>query len=105
MNGMRRFAFPDRETQLRVLRFLAVGGSSAVIQFLVLAWLKSWLSPTTAFSISWVISTLAHYLANRFWALRSVRSDTAKQLGEYLFAVALSWVINVTAFKIGHDWL
>lgn len=70
------------------------------MQFLVLAALKPRMNATAAFSISWVVSTATHYLANRFWALPSARHDTAKQLGEYLFAVALSYGINLGAFQI-----
>lgn len=96
---------PDRQTQVRVLRFLAVGGGSAVVQFIVLALCKSWMTETLAFSFSWVVSTATHYLANRFWALPSARHDAAKQFGEYLFAVALSYVINLGAFKLCLDGL
>ena len=85
---------------MRVLRFLVVGGGSAGVQFLVLALLKEWMAETLAFSISWVVSTATHYLANRFWALPSGRGDAARQFGEYLFAVALSYVINLGAFKL-----
>jgi putative flippase GtrA len=94
---------PDRETQLRLVRFLAVGGGSAGVQFVVLAGLKGWMSETAAFSLSWVVSTATHYLANRFWALPSGRQDAAKQFGEYLFAVVLSYGINLGAFKIGTE--
>jgi putative flippase GtrA len=41
-----------------------------------------------------------HYFANRFWALPSGRDDTVQQLGEYLVAVALSYLINLGAFKL-----
>ncbi|HEY1111016.1 MAG TPA: GtrA family protein [Opitutaceae bacterium] len=96
---------PPRETRMRMFRFLAVGGGAAVVQILAIAALKYWMSDTWAFTISWIISTLTHYLANRFWALPSARSDAAKQLGEYLFTVALSYVINVLAFKACREWL
>jgi len=89
-----------RETLLRLMRFLVVGGGSAVVQLVVLRGLKSRLAETLAFSISWVVSTAVHYLANRFWALPSGRGDAVQQLGEYLFAVALSYCINLTAFKL-----
>jgi putative flippase GtrA len=46
------------------------------------------------------VSTTTHYFANRFWALPSVRDDAAQQLGEYLFAVVVSYVINLGAFKL-----
>jgi putative flippase GtrA len=103
MPAMFNAELPDRETRMRVVRFVAVGGGSALVQFAVLAWLKTWLSPTVAFTVSWVFSTATHYLANRFWALPSTRHDTAKQFGEYMIAVGLSWVINVAAFKFCHD--
>src|SRR5688500_5540832 len=84
----------DRESQLRLLRFLAGGAGSALVQVAVLRALKTRMSETVAFSISWVLSTTTHYFANRFWALPSSRDDTVQQLGEYLVAVALSYVIN-----------
>ena len=83
---------------MRMFRFLAVGGGAAVVQIIAIAGLKYWMSDTMAFTVSWVISTMTHYLANRFWALRSTRNDSAKQFGEYLFTVAVSYVINVLAF-------
>jgi putative flippase GtrA len=90
----------DRETQLRLLRFLIVGGGTALVQVAVLRTLKRWMGETWAFSLSWVVSTATHYLANRFWALPSTRGDTAQQFGEYLIAVALSYLINLGAFKL-----
>lgn len=90
----------DRETQWRLLRFLVVGGGTALVQVAVLRALKTRLGETLAFSISWVISTTTHYFANRFWALPSSRGDTAQQLGEYLVAVGLSYAINLGAFKL-----
>lgn len=92
--------FTDRETQLRLLRFLAVGGGAALVQLAVLHALKARLGETWAFSISWVVSTATHYVANRFWALPSARSDTTQQFGEYLVAVALSYLINLGVFKL-----
>ena len=90
----------DRESLWRIARFLVVGAGSALVQVAVLRALKSRMNETMAFSISWVVSTTTHYLANRFWALPSARQDTAQQLGEYLFAVALSYLINLGAFKL-----
>lgn len=90
----------DREALLRVLRFLVVGGGTALWQVAILWVLKRWMSETLAFSLSWVVSTATHYVANRFWALPSARHDTVKQFGEYAFTVAVSYVINLIAFKL-----
>jgi putative flippase GtrA len=92
--------FTDRETQLRLLRFLVVGGGSALVQIAVLRGLRTRFGETIAFSISWVVSTTTHYFGNRVWALPSAREDTARQFGEYLIAVALSYVINLAVFKL-----
>ena len=89
---------PPRTTQIRFLRFLVVGAGSALAQVALIAVLKSHLRETLAFSISWFLSAGLHYLANRFWALPSGRSDVAKQLGEYLFALGVSYAINLGAF-------
>ena len=90
----------DRETQLRLLRFLVVGAGSALVQVVVLRALRFRIGETMAFSVSWVVSTTTHYFANRFWALPSGRHDVARQFGEYLFAVALSYAINLGIFKL-----
>jgi putative flippase GtrA len=90
---------------VRLVRFLVVGGGSAVVQFLVLAAIKGRMTDSMAFSVSWVVSTAAHYLLNRFWALPSGRRDVGLQLGEYLGTVALSYAITFAAFKAGHDLL
>lgn len=90
----------DRETQLRLARFLAVGAATALVQVAVLRALKPRMGETLAFSISWVVSTTTHYLANRFWALPSGRGDAVQQFGEYLVAVGLSYLINLGMFKL-----
>lgn len=58
-----------------------------------------------AFVVSWIVSTTAHYLANRFWALPSARQDAGRQLGEYLGTVALSLAINWAAFRLARNVL
>jgi putative flippase GtrA len=89
----------------RVIRFLVVGGGSAGVQLGVLAGMERWLGPFAAFTVSWVISTSLHYLANRYWALPSARRDAGRQLLEYLGVVALSYLINLGAFQLAHRGL
>ncbi len=100
---MTKAKLPDRETQVRFVRFLAVGGTSAALQFAVLALVKGRIGDTLAFSVSWVLSTTAHYSLNRFWALPSARHDARRQFGEYLGTVALSYLVTLGAFKLLHD--
>jgi len=94
-----------QETQVRFLRYLAVGGSTAVVQFSTLAGLKALLSPVPAFSCAFAIATSFHYACNRFWALKSKRTDTRRQLIEYLCAIAVSYLINVCIFKFAQGIL
>lgn len=88
----------DPGTQVRFFRFLAVGGAAAGVQFATLWCWTKWLPPSPAFTLSFLCSTGTHYLLNRFWALPSDRQDSGRQLGEYLFTVAVSYAINLGAF-------
>jgi putative flippase GtrA len=100
---MHKGLMPSRETQVRFLRFLSVGGFAAVVQFLTLNVFRSWFGPNLAFNCSFVCSTSTHYLMNRFWALPSDRNDAWKQFTEYLVTSSISWGINFTLYKICLD--
>jgi putative flippase GtrA len=91
---------PTRETQGRFSRFLVVGGLAAVVQLSSLTLFKQGLGPNLAFTLSFVLSTATHYSLNRFWALPSERRDTAQQLGEYLMTAGLSYLINLSLFRL-----
>ena len=102
---MSKATLTHRPTQVRFLRFLVVGGGSALVQLAVLWAAGPYLPENPAFVLSWVISTTTHYLANRFWALPSARHDSGRQLGEYLVTVALSLAINWAAFRLARQVL
>jgi putative flippase GtrA len=89
----------DREGVFRLLRFLVVGGGTALIQVGILKVLRTRFEETLAFTGSWIASTVVHYVANRFWALPSGRDDSLMQFWEYLFVVVLSYGINLGTFK------
>lgn len=95
----------DRETQVRAARFLVVGGTSFIVQVAVMKVASDvmGLGTNVAFSLSFVCSTLTHYLLNRFWALPSARVDTWRQAKEYLGTAAISWVINLAVFRLCLD--
>ena len=67
----------DRETRVRAARFLIVGGTSFAVQVAVMKVASDamGLVANVAFTVSFVGSTLTHYLLNRFWALPSARAD------------------------------
>jgi putative flippase GtrA len=91
------------ETQVRFFRFLVVGGTAFLVQVGSMKLLMGWLGTNAAFTLSFLCSTSTHYTLNRFWALPSTRGDTLRQLGEYLIAAALSYVINLSLFRLCLD--
>jgi len=102
---MFKIKLTDRATQVRFFRFLLVGGVAAGVQFATLAIWRRFLEPNAAFSLSFICSTATHYTLNRFWALRSTRSDTGRQFFEYLLTVAVSYLVNLAAFALCRGWL
>ena len=92
-----------RETQVRFLRFLVVGGTAFLVQVASMKLLLNWLGTNPAFTFSFICSASTHYTLNRFWALPSTRGDAFRQLGEYLATVALSYVINFSLFRLCLD--
>ncbi|MDD3179147.1 MAG: GtrA family protein [Opitutaceae bacterium] len=92
-----------RETQVRFLRFLTVGGTAYVVQVLTMKLFLLWLGTNLAFTLSFVCSTSTHYTLNRFWALPSSRHDHGRQFTEYLGTACLSYVINLAIFRVCLD--
>ena len=93
----------DRQTQVRFARFLVVGGTVFGVQVLTITLFLQWMGANLAFTLSFLCSTLTHYCLNRFWALPSVRQDTARQLTEYVGTVILSYVISFAIFHLCVD--
>jgi putative flippase GtrA len=92
-----------RETQVRFLKFLMVGGTAYLVQVASMKLFLGWLGTNTAFTLSFLCSTSTHYTLNRFWALPSTRGDTWRQLGEYFATAVLSYVINFSLFHLCLD--
>jgi putative flippase GtrA len=91
----------DRATQVRFLRFIASGLAVMFTQVGTLALLARCWSNSAAFIGSYALAVVVHYSLNRFWALRSSRTDHAKQTGEYALTVAGSFVVNFCLFQVG----
>jgi putative flippase GtrA len=96
---MRQGTLPSRETQVRFFKSLTVGATAFVVQAVILWVLKRFLAPLTAFSCAYACSVVTHYTLNRFWALRSTRRDSGRQLLEYAGTVAIGWLIQSTVFR------
>lgn len=100
---MIRRLFSDAALRARFVSYLVVGGASAVVQFSVLWLVEDRWHSDVAFTVAYAVSVATHYLLARFWALPSGRRDSVRQFGEYLVALGVSYVINLAAFKLGHD--
>jgi putative flippase GtrA len=97
---MRKRMLPDRETQVRFIRFFVVGGTAYVVQNAAAWALAGRVGADSVFGISYVLSVATHYTLNRFWALRSDRGDTVRQFLHYLVTVGVGLLINFTSFRI-----
>lgn len=95
----------DRETQLRLARFLIVGGTAFVVQLVAMHFTSMVMNTNVAFVLSWMCSTATHYCLNRFWALPSARTDVWRQFRGYLGATAVSLTINLSLFHLCLDGL
>lgn len=87
----------------RLVRFLTVGGTAYIVQWTTMKLFVPWFPENVAFTLSFLCSSATHYTLNRFWALPSSRRDSWRQFVEYLGTVALSWVINITIFRLCRD--
>lgn len=96
-------ALSSQKTHSRFIRFIVVGGTAYVVQWLTMKLFAPWFATNIAFTLSFICSTTTHYSLNRFWALPSVRTDSWRQFGEYLATACLSYVINFGLFRLCID--
>ena len=89
----------DRTTQARFLRFLVSGATVMAVQTGTMGLLSHWSNQTAAFVTSYIVGLISHYSLNRFWALRSSRTDLYRQAGEYLVLGGTSCLTNYLLFQ------
>jgi putative flippase GtrA len=100
---MAELRLPHRETQIRFLRFLVVGGTSFGVQVAAMKLALFAFETNAAFTLAFGCSTTTHYLLNRFWALPSARTDTWRQLRDYAGTAVISYLINFAIFHLCLD--
>ena len=81
---------------LRFLRFCAVGGTVAAVDFGLVWLLSGRIPPLVAVSIAYLTAVCCHFLLNKMWVFRCTRSDYVRQLIQYLSVVVASWLITIT---------
>ena len=84
---------------MRLGRFLVVGGTAAAVDFAALSLLHFVLAPTAAFSIAFATGVVTHFLLNKYWTFRCVRTDLLRQVSEYLLVVAMNYFLQLIVFR------
>lgn len=88
----------------RILRFAAVGAVVTVF-FMALNALFGrlvGLGPELAFIVSYPPALVLHFTLNKLWTFGDRRSTTHHQLGEYLFSVVVTFLIQWPSFLLFH---
>lgn len=89
----------------RLARFAAVGGI-VMIFFMALNWLFGrWTGPTGAFLLSYPPALVLHYSLSKWWTFGCERTDTVKQVSEYLMMVAVTFVVQYAIFWLANSVL
>jgi len=89
---------------IKLLRFGLVG-LTVMIFFMGLNWLFGrWVGPTAAFLLAYPPALVLHYSLNKWWTFGCARTDTARQVSEYLIMVAVTFVVQYAFFWLAHDW-
>lgn len=83
----------------RVLRFALVGGFVMGV-FMGLNWLLApKLGADGAFLAAYVPAVALHFCLNKWWTFGCERTDSARQVGEYLVMVLVTFLIQAVVFK------
>lgn len=67
--------------------------------------LARWFTPTIAFLIAYVPAVTLHFTLNKWWTFGCERTDTIRQISQYLFAVAVTFVVQLVFFWCAHELL
>jgi putative flippase GtrA len=87
----------------RLLRF-AVVGATVMVFFMGLNWLFGRVvGETAAFLLAYPPALALHYGMNKWWTFGCARTDTARQITEYLAMVAITFVVQCFFFWLAHD--
>jgi putative flippase GtrA len=84
----------------RILRFGVVGGVVMGV-FMGLNWLLApRIGKDAAFLAAYVPAVALHFCLNKWWTFGCARSDSGRQVGEYLVMVLVTFLIQAAVFKL-----
>lgn len=71
--------------------------------FMALNWVFGrWVSAEAAFLLAYPPALILHYLLNKWWTFGCRRTDTVRQVSEYLLMVAVTFVVQYFFFWLTH---
>jgi putative flippase GtrA len=89
----------------RLVRF-AVVGLVVMGFFMGLNWLLGrWVGARVAFLLAYPPALALHYALNKWWTFGCTRTDTARQVSEYLGMVVVTFVVQYVFFWLAHERL
>ena len=84
----------------RVLRYAVVGGLVMGV-FTGLNWLLGhWFGKDTSFIIAYPPAVALHFWLNKRWTFGCERTDSGRQVSEYLVMVLVTFLIQAAVFKL-----
>jgi putative flippase GtrA len=84
----------------RIVRFGVVGGLVMLVFMGLNALLAPRLGKDAAFLVAYVPAVALHFCLNKYWTFGSTRTDSGKQVGEYLLMVFVTFLIQAGVFKL-----
>ncbi len=93
-----------QELFLKLLRFGIVGVIVMLIFMGLTQLFANWWGEQKGFWAAYPIALAVHYSLNRWWAFGSTRTDSRKQLLEYVVMVAVTALINWTVYTALLKW-
>lgn len=82
----------------QVVRFAIVGGGVMLFFMVLNGFFGRWWPAQVAFLAAYPPALALHFGLNKWWTFGSTRTDTTRQLGEYLAMVVVTFAIQWTVF-------
>jgi putative flippase GtrA len=83
----------------RLVRF-GIVGVAVMLFFMGMNWLFGhWLGKDLSYLLAYPPAIGLHFLLNKTWTFESDRSDSARQLSEYLLMVLVTFAVQSAVFK------
>jgi len=93
-----------KEHVWQVVRFCVVGGTVMIFNVGLVGLLSLWLGRQAAFLLAYPPTLMMHFGLNKWWTFGCRRTDTGRQVFEYLVMVAVTFVIQWVVYTALGAW-